>query len=204
MHTRTIRVLVGALLALAALAASAQTFSGRFDDPLNTALVGSDLGAPSFVDEFAVANNVALYTFDVAVAGAVTITSTGFAAGGADPYFTLFRGNDSSATFVDSNFAQAFSTGGDFVFSSTLATGDYLIALGTFANLSFAENLGSGTLADGFAGLGEPGSLGDTHYSVTVTMAAAPVPEPSTSALMTLGLAMGLLVFSRHQQARSV
>ncbi|MBZ5636828.1 MAG: DVUA0089 family protein [Acidobacteriia bacterium] len=32
----------------------------------------------------------------------------------------------------------------------TLAAGDYRIAISAFENLSFAENLGSGTLADGF------------------------------------------------------
>ena len=36
----------------------------------------------------------------------------------------------------------------------------YRIALGAFANMSFAENLGSGVLGDGFVGLGVPGVLG--------------------------------------------
>jgi len=200
MHSRSTRTLLGLMLLLLASAASAQTFSGRFDDATNTALVSSDLSAPSFVDDLAVANNVALYAFNVAFAGTVTVLSTGFAGGGADPYFTLFRGADSTASFVDSNFTQAFSTGGDFAYSSVLAAGDYLIALGTFANMSFAENAGTGTLADGFIGLGEPTSLGDAHYSLTVT---TPIPEPSTSLLMTFGLAMTLLALSRHQQRRS-
>lgn len=200
MHARSTASFLGLMLLLLASAAPAQTFSGRFDDPTNAALVSSDLTAPSFVDDFSVANNVALYTFNVALAGTVTVLSTGFAAGGADPYFTLFRGSNSTASFVDSNFAQAFSTGGDFAFSSVLAAGNYMIALGTFANMSFAENAGTGTLADGFTGLGEPTSLGDAHYSLSVT---TPVPEPSTSVLMTFGLAMTLLAFSRHQQARS-
>ena len=87
---------------------------------------------------------MALYTFSVTIPGTVSIVSTGFAAGGVDPYFTLFAGSGDSATFLDSNYAQAISTGGDFTWTSTLAVGTYEIALGAFENMSFAENLGSG------------------------------------------------------------
>ena len=119
-----------AVLALAAATSSAATFAGRLDDPGNAALVGSDLGVPDFTDEFAVANNVALYGFAVGTGGLVSIVSTGFAAGGIDPYFSLFAGSGASATFLDSNFAQAFSTGGDFSYSAVLDAGNYEIALG--------------------------------------------------------------------------
>jgi hypothetical protein len=180
------------LLAVATGASHAQSvvYSGRLDDPANTALVSSDLTAPSFVDEYAVANNVALYALDVQAAGLVSIVSTGFAAGGADPYFTLFRGADATATFVDSNYTQAFSTGGDFSFSAVLAAGAYRIALGAFANMSFAENLGSGVLGDGFVGLGVPDVLGDSSYRLVVN---APVPEPAAAWLLVAGMAALLL-----------
>ena len=186
MHTIR-NALAGAALALAAtLAAASTTLAGNLGDSGNAALVGSDLGSPDFTDADAVADNVALYTFTVTMPGTVDITSTGFAAGGVDPYFTLFAGAGDSATFVDSNYDQAFSTGGDFAWSGTLAAGTYQIALGSFANMSFAENSGDGTLADGFIFLGESGSLGDGSYSLTLT---TPVPEPSGTWLMAVGLA---------------
>lgn len=165
--------------------AQSQVFSGRLDDPANTALVGSDLGAPSFIDERAVANNVALYTLNVLTTGPVSIQSTGFAAGGVDPYFSLFRGGDLVASFVDSNVGQAFSTGGDFSYSAVLSAGVYRIALGAFANMSFSENLGTGTLQDGFTGLGAPAFLGDTRYRLVVN---SPVPEPAAAGLLSVGL----------------
>jgi hypothetical protein len=187
-----------------ALPAAAQTFSGRFDDPGNTALFSSDLSAASFDDEYAIANNVALYSFTVAVTGSVSIVSTGFAAGGTDPYFTLFQGATGTAAFVDSNYLQAFSTGGDFTYSGVLAAGEYQFALGTFANMSVAENSGSGALSDGFIWLGVPDSLGNMHYSVTVStgIVTTPVPEPETAALMALGLAMTMSAIARRRRAR--
>ena len=186
MHTIR-NAIAGATLALAAtLAAASTTLAGNLGDPGNAALVGSDLGAPDFTDDNAIADNVALYTFTVTIPGTVDILSTGFAAGGVDPYFTLFAGGDGSATVDASNYDQAFSTGGDFDWSGTLASGTYQIALGSFANMSFAENQGEGTLADGFIYFGEPDSLGDGSYSLTLT---TPVPEPSGAWLMAVGLA---------------
>ena len=180
--------IAGATLALAATlaAATTTTLAGNLGDSGNAALVGSDLGAPDFSDDNAIADNVALYTFTVTVPGTVDIVSTGFAAGGVDPYFTLFAGAGDGATVYDSNYVQAFSTGGDFAWTGSLVAGTYQIALGSFANMSIAENYGVGTLADGFAFLGDPNSLGDGSYSLTLT---TPVPEPSGTWLMAVGLA---------------
>ena len=186
MHT-TIHALAAGVLALASTLAGATTLAGNLGDSGNAALVGSDLGAPDFTDANAIADNVALYVFNVTVAGTVDIASTGFAAGGIDPYFTLFTGSGNTATFLDSNYAQAISTGGDFTWSGTLGVGIYEIALGAFENMSFAENLGSGTLGDGFIFLGDPNSLGDGSYSLTLS---TPVPEPTGSWLMGVGLAV--------------
>jgi hypothetical protein len=189
-------LLAAALLAVgtAALAVPV-TLAGRFDDPFNAALVGSDLGNPSFTDDRTVANNVALYAFDVVARGVVTIQSRGFAAGGTDPYFSLFLASGLGASFIDSNAAQAFSSGGDFLYAALLEAGEYQIALGSFANLSFAENRGSGVLGDGFVGLGEPGALGDSSYRLTLTApgAAPALPEPATLPLLLIGLgALGI------------
>jgi hypothetical protein len=184
-------------IALAWLAASAGahaatfTFSGKLDDADNAALHSSDLSTPSFADVYAVANNVALYRFDVTTAGTV-VFKTSDGAAGVDPYFSLFKGVSNAATFVDSNY---FLPHGDFTMSMTLAAGSYTLALGAFDNMSFAENYGSGTLADGFIGLGEPDAVGNASYSIQVT---TPVPEPATAALLLAGaMACGLLSRAR-------
>ncbi len=198
-----------ALLGLMASATSpAQTlnYGGNFGDPTNAALIGSDSAGPSFTDAGAEANNVALYDLVVPVTETVSIVSTSFAAGGADPYLTLFQGSGAAATFFDSNYDQAFSTGGDLDYSATLAKGSYEVALGVFANLSFAENYGSGTLADGFTGLGDPGSLGNGSYAVKVTLgsgtAAAPEIDPSEAG-GALALLLGMLLVARGRTTRS-
>lgn len=190
MSSAWLKALSGTVLIAFSIAVSATVITGRLDDASNPALVGSDLGAPGFADIATIANNVALHAFTLTAAGTVTVQSTGFAAGGVDSYFSLFAGSGATATFVDSNYAQAFSTGGDFLWSATLAAGAYQFALGAFANLSFAENVGSGALADGFVGLGQAGSLGDSSYRVVlITPDGVPsVPEPATFWLLSIGL----------------
>ena len=144
------------LVSGAALAST--TYDGRLDDAANSALVYSDLGAPQFTDAASIANNVALYSFHLGSAANVSFSSLGFAVGGVDPYFTVFAGLlGGGATVVGSNYDHAFTTGGDFSIALPLSAGDYTIALGTFANMSFAENFGSGTLDDGFTALGGEG-----------------------------------------------
>lgn len=189
--------LLGAICVLASAAASAATWNGRLDDPANGWLVASDLSPASFGSESEIANNVALLAFQLSTEGPVTIASSQFAVGGIDPYFTLFVGAGSTATFLASNYAQAFSDGGDFVYSAILSKGAYQVAIGAFANLSFAENQG-GTLADGFIGLGEPSSLGDASYRIEIT---TPVPEPASAALLAAGWIV--LSWARLQRNRT-
>lgn len=184
--------------------ASADTlvFSGALDDSGNTALVGSGLGTALFDNPFDISNNVALYTFSVVNPGTVNLLSKGFGLGGADPYFTLFQGTGGTATFLGSNYVQAFSTGGDFNLDFSLSAGDYTVAMGVWANMSFAENLGVGTLADGFIGLGEPMSLGNSQYELDVTRPDAAVPEPASAWLLSLVMP-ALLVRRRWVKACS-
>lgn len=194
------RTTVAAFLALQALCAAAavQTFTGRLDDPGNAALVASDLGPALFGDDFEVANNVALHAFTLSTAGQVDFESLGFAAGGIDPYFTLFSGHGNGATFVASNFDHAVTVGGDFLLSLALAAGDYTIAMSVFENMSFAENQGTGSLGDGFIGLGGPSFLGSSFYELRITTDRdTPIPLPSASALALL--ALGLLAARRQQ-----
>lgn len=190
------RILKGLLLAGLATHAAASyavTFSGYVNDAANPALVHSDLGPALFGDDFEIANNVALHTFSVAAPGNFNFDSNGFAAGGIDPYFTLFSGTGPTATFLASNYDQAFDTGGDFLINLALAAGDYTIALGTFANMSFAENNPDAdpSLGDGFTFLGGPGFVGNYYYELTVDLGEPPpVPEPGSLMLLLTGLAM--------------
>lgn len=181
--------LIAALVAAAATSVQAVTVSGFLDDPANPALVWSDLGSPLFGDDFEIANNVALHTFSVIDPSFFGFVSQGFALGGVDPYFTLFSGTGGTATFLGSNFTEAFSTGGDFDLSFFLGAGDYTLAIGAFANMSFAENFGSGTLADGFTQLGGPFFLGNSYYQLEFT----PIPEPSYLIASALGVLVALL-----------
>lgn len=141
------------LLAMAPLAA-AQVPAGRVNDAANATLVGSNLGAPRFGGPNGVADSVAPYAFSLPLPGQVPIERTGYAAGGADPTFSLFRvaGAGAGASFIDSNWVQAF------------------------ASLSFTENTGGGGLAAGFVGLGQPGALGDTGQAA---VSPPRVPTPS-------------------------
>ena len=107
------------------------------------------------------------------------------------PDLRRFQGTGGSATFLDSNF---FDPDIDFFLSLPLAAGSYTLAVGVWENMSFAENLGVGTLADGFIGLGVPELPGDMGYEVVVTY---PVPEPATSTLLGLGM-VGLTALGRH------
>jgi hypothetical protein len=196
------RTKIGVLVVLIALTsglARADTipFSGSFNDTGNTALVWSDLGPALFGDDWEIANNVAVYQVNIPFSGNVRFLSLGFAAGGVDPYFTLFDGTGAGATVLGSNYGQAFATGGDFDLSFFLTAGTYTFAMGVFANMSFAENWGSGTLGDGFIQLGGPGFLGDpqgahyAYYDLDVTRPDGPqypVPEPATLLLVGSGV----------------
>lgn len=189
MIKRVLAVLIFLGFAVGTTQAATVTLRGYFDDPANTALVGYDLGPPLFGDDWEIANNVALYPLSVPIAGLVTFTSYGYAAGGADPYFTLFQGNGAAATFLGSNYAQAFSTGGDFSIAFDLAAGGYQIAMSVFANMSVSENYGSGTLGDGFSAFGMPGDQRSWYYELGVTLPDQPqVAEPCTLLLTVPGL----------------
>ena len=121
------------------------------------------------------------------------------AAGGFDPYVSLFSGAGAGATFLASDDdglcppghaapACADST----LTTGLLAAGTYTLALTLPFNYSFAENYGSGTLGDGFIGLDS--SFDDGSCAVTCSSAyavdisyAVPVPEPATWAMFGAG-----------------
>ncbi len=141
------------------------------------------------VDSFTVSSASDMQAVTFSYGGGVNGNGTTIAQGGFEPYLSLF---DSSGNFLASTFfattcpsgsrtntdsGQCFDVSLD---GGLLAPGSYQIAISAFENMSFAENNGTGTLADGFTGLGnlEPGE--DLHYAFDVVLSpAAAVPEPS-------------------------
>jgi hypothetical protein len=80
----------------------------------------------------------------------------------------------------------------------TLAAGSYQIAITAFENLSFAENTDTGTLADGFTGLGNLQQGEDLHYAFDV-IETAPVPEPASASLMVVAGMIFYLLKLKHK-----
>ena len=190
------KALAAAALALAGFSANAASvnYSGNLGDSGNPYLVDRFLGSPVFVDpsdptdnSAVVANNVALYQLQITQAGTLTITSDSLANGGIDSLVSLFAGSDHSATLVGDGVD-------DFTWTLPIAIGSYWVAITDWNNDSFVDNLGYGTLADGFIGLGQSYLLGNGNYDVTVSLDTGtppppPIPEPSEAALLMLGLA---------------
>jgi hypothetical protein len=161
------------------------------------------------------ANDSASFAFNVSAANTVTIQSYGYGgssnapggtnsagrvipAGGFDPYITLFSGSGASATFLASNDDGTCSVGhgalsnrlcGDSTLSLSLAPGVYTLIVGAFDNMSFAENLGTGTLRDGFIGLGNYDPLRTNNFSVDISgvnISGAPEMTISLAGLPTI------------------
>ena len=193
--------------------AASVTVSGYFNDAANPALAASDgyldLRAARFGDDDEIARNVALYELTVTTAGLLSFDSAGWAAGGAEPYFTLFEGSGVMATFLDSNY---FDPNIDFSLTRALPAGTYMLALGVWMNMSFAENNPDAvpSLGDGFTALGDPTRLGTYYYELAVSsddgifedpvpsgdLRNTPAPEPSGLLLMAVG-ALGVLARRR-------
>lgn len=171
-------------------------------------------------------NDVFITSFTLLAPTAVTIQTWSFgggtnaagtviAAGGFDPYVSLFSGAGAAATFIASNDdglcppghaapACADST----LTSGLLAAGTYTLALTLPSNFSFAENIGSGTLGDGFIGLNSSFDDGwcaascSSAYAVDIGYTAA-VPEPANWALLGIGTALIALTRRRGGARRA-
>jgi hypothetical protein len=122
---------------------------------------------------------------------------------GFEPYLSLF---DATGNFLASTFfvtlcppsAHTNTVSGQCLDvrldGGALTSGNYQIAISAFENLSSAENLGSGKLADGFTGLGNLAQGEDLHYAFDVILQnSSPVPEPAHLGLIGGGALLVLL-----------
>ena len=125
--------------------------------------------------------------------GGTSLTGAVVPAGGLEPYLSLF---DSGGNFLASTFfgttcpPGANSIGGncfdEALDGGTLTPGTYQIALTAFENMSLAENNGTGTLSDGFTGLGNLAPGEDLSYAFDVSLPQN-APEPASLVLITIG-----------------
>jgi hypothetical protein len=183
------------------------------------------------------ANDVFLHSFTLSAASAVTIQSYGYGgsgsapsgtnaagavipAGGFDTYLSLFDGTGPAAAFLASNDDGLCPPGNaspachDSSLSLTpLPAGAYTLALSVFDNFSFAENFGSGTLGDGFIGLGDyfDASTGSRTSNFAVDISAdglvVATPEPVTWPVAAAGfvaLVFANLRRNRHKKRRQL
>jgi hypothetical protein len=199
--------------------ASADTFS--FTGDLRTDATFLPPDPPPFTDGDYAQWAAVVRAFNVAAPSTMEAISFSYGGGtngngaiiaqdGFEPYLSLF---DSGGNFLASTFfgttcpagAQTNTNSGQCydvrLDGGTLAAGNYQIAISAFENLSFAENLGSGTLADGFTGLGNLAQGEDLHYAfdVILTSPATAVPEPASSFLLA-GAGIVLYVLKRKQK----
>jgi hypothetical protein len=130
--------------------------------------------------------------------------------GGFDTYLSLFTGSGPGATFLGSNddFESSVCAPGppdcrDSGGSFDLSGGTYTLVLSVFDNFSFAENLGTGTLGDGFIGLGSyEGQTSDYALDVSAPgLVVVSTPEPDALLLCALVI---LLVLSRESFRRRI
>ena len=143
------------------------------------------------VRAFTVSQTSTMQAITFSYGGGVNGLGTAIAQGGFEPYLSLF---DASGDFLASTFFGTTCPAGAntntislqcldvLLDGGTILPGTYQIAISAFENLSLAENLGAGTLADGFTGLGNLAGGEDLHYAFDVILtplAGAPVPEPS-------------------------
>jgi len=162
-------------------------------------------------------NDVFETTFLVHSTGFVNIQTLGYGggtnaasqvigSGGFDPYVSLFLGAGPTATFLASNDDGSCPPGTlylgsclDSTLTISLSPGTYTLALTQPDNFSFAENLGSGTLGDGFIGLESDYHGLTTDFAVDIRAeSVAPTPEPGSLAL--LGAGIGLLMLAKAKR----
>jgi len=211
----TFLVMLGTWVSPARVEAAVISFTGnlRTDATFVSCGSGCTLGAgnsdsdyaqfAAVVKDFTVSTTSTMDATTFSYGGGVNGASMVIAQGGFEPYLSLF---DATGNFLASTFppGSVCPPGANTNTSSlqcldvrlnggTLAPGAYQIAISAFENMSFAENSGSGTLADGFTGLGNLASGEDLHYAFDVDLnSTSAVPEPATGTL-TCGIVVYLV-----------
>lgn len=85
--------------------------------------------------------------------------------------------------------------------AGVLTPGNYAITISAFENMSFAENSGVGSLADGFTGLGNLAPGEDSHYAFDVILqdpSRIMTPEPASLGLTGCAVLAALLISRRR------
>jgi len=162
------------------------------------------------VDDFTVSDTSTMQAITFSYGGGVNGNGQTIAQGGFEPYLSLFdaSGNFLASTFFGTTCPTGANTNtlsgqcfDELLDGGTLAPGSYQIAISAYENFSFAENYGTGTLADGFTGLGNLNAGEDLHYAYDVILTStSPVPEPSAGWL--LGGLMMVLAAGRTIRSR--
>ena len=151
------------------------------------------------VESFSVATTSTVTAVSFSYGGGVNGAGMTIAEGGLEPYLSLFDATGSflASTFPDASLCPAgahTNTGSGQCYDvlldgGVLSPGAYRIALTAYENMSFAENLGTGTLADGFTGLGNLNGGEDLHYAFDVTLSPSlPTVTPEPLPLGLIGL----------------
>lgn len=194
-------------------------FSGNLETDANVIACGSGctldpgMNVPgdyaqwaAVVYDFHVTTTTPMEAITYSFGGGTSMTGASVVAGGFSPYLSLF---DASGNFLASTFngtecpsgANTFNGSCDDVLlnGGVLAPGNYQIALTAFENMSLAENVGSGTLADGFVGLGN--FDGNTlNYAFDLVLSnQVTTPEPATFGIA--GLCLSLFWIVKRRQA---
>lgn len=145
-------------------------------------------------ESFTLAAPATGYAITFSSGGGTNGAGTPIAAGGFQPYLSLFdgAGNFLASTYFSPLVGPAYDTSLDF---GTLGAGTYQIVISAYLNMSMAENSGTGTLADGFTGLGNLYQGEDLHYAFDVVLedGGGPVPEPGMLMLVLGGLGAALV-----------
>jgi len=202
-----VRFLLSCVFALAPASATTISVLGSLDGDCSYGCQGNISPGDyaqyaAAVYSFTLPSQTAAYAITFSYGGGVNGNGAPIANGGFEPYLSLF---DSAGNFLGSTYFGETCPAGSTDYQGhcydvkldmgTLAAGTYQLAISAYANMSYAENNGTGNLSDGFTGLGNlfPGE--DLHFAFDIVTRAdggpgGEVPEPASWLLAASGLAL--------------